>query len=134
MNARDINLDPSSRDDELAGLAEIRLLTVDGIDFRRVGVEALDGVVTLSGEVKTTSEKKQAEAVVGKVEGVCAVQNQLQVIRESPARSSAFAPRLRVRATPRPEQILDGSLGAEAHRQILENGSSELISKVEGVQ
>jgi metal-sulfur cluster biosynthetic enzyme len=79
MNARDSNPGPAGRDESLADRAEIVLLTVDGADFRRVGVDALDGVVTLSGEVKTESEKKQAAAVVRRVSGVHDVNNQLQV-------------------------------------------------------
>ena len=115
MSATDTGLDSSRRDDLLAGLAEIRLLTVDGADFRRVGVEAVDGMVTLIGEVKTDSERIQAAAVVGKVEGVSAVDNQLQVIRESQDGSPY-------------NQGLDTKIPV----QILEKASSGRVSKTRG--
>ena len=83
MNARDSNPAPAGGDESLAGQAEVVLLTVDGADFRQVGVDAADGVVTLRGEVKTESERKQAAAVVRKLDGVHDVNNQLRVAHEA---------------------------------------------------
>jgi len=131
MNARDSNWDPAGRDELLAGLAEIRLLTVDGADFRRVGVEAVDGEITLSGVVETHSEREQAAAVVRRVEGVCAVNNQLQVAHEVSGRSTAYVQRRQIQAAIGPDPTFDE---VETSVQILENGSSGLISKARGVQ
>ena len=49
------------------------------IDERRIGVSAIDGVVTLTGEVSTYAEKLEAERTVERVAGVRGVVNELKV-------------------------------------------------------
>ncbi len=49
------------------------------IDERRIGVSAIDGVVTLTGEVSTYAEKLKAERAVERVAGVRGVVNELKV-------------------------------------------------------
>ena len=49
------------------------------IDERRIGVSAIDGVVTLTGEVSTYAEKWKAERTVERVAGVRGVVNELKV-------------------------------------------------------
>lgn len=73
---------PTPTDDVLAGTAEVVLLSTDGADFRRVWVEAADGVVTLNGKVGTQSEKLEAAAAVRNVDGVTDVNNLLEVSPE----------------------------------------------------
>ena len=73
-------------DENLADRAEVALLTTDGADFRRVGVDAVAGVVTLRGRVGTESEKNEAAASVRKVDGVHQVNNQIEVAPDSGAR------------------------------------------------
>lgn len=47
----------------------------------RVGVETNNGVVVLTGEVETASEKSRAGTVTSQVKGVRQVVNNLQVIK-----------------------------------------------------
>jgi hyperosmotically inducible protein len=47
----------------------------------RVGVETNNGVVYLTGEVETATEKSRAGTVAGQVKGVKRVVNNLQVIK-----------------------------------------------------
>jgi osmotically-inducible protein OsmY len=49
------------------------------IEERRIGVSAIDGVVTLTGEVSTYAEKLKAERAVERVAGVRGVVNELKV-------------------------------------------------------
>ena len=49
------------------------------IDERRIGVSAIDGVVTLTGEVSTYAEKLEAQRTVERVAGVRGVVNELKV-------------------------------------------------------
>ena len=127
MNARHTKPGPGD-DESLAGRAEVVLLTVDGTDFRDVGVEAQDGLVTLSGEVKTESERKQAAAVVCKIDGVHTVDNKLEIGAEE----LMIAPdcqglKNRVEAALNSDKPFEGVRAALAHggdkpAQILENG------------
>ena len=47
----------------------------------RVGVETNNGIVVLTGEVETATEKSRAGTVVSQVKGVKRVVNNLQVIK-----------------------------------------------------
>ena len=49
------------------------------IDERRIGVAVMDGVVTLTGEVSSFSEKWRAERAVERVDGVRGIVNELEV-------------------------------------------------------
>lgn len=57
--------------------ADVGLRTVTGID-----VDSADGVVTLKGRVSSASEKRRAEQVAKKVDGVNSVKNQLRIEAE----------------------------------------------------
>ena len=54
--------------------ADVGLRTMTGID-----VDSEDGVVTLKGKVNTADNKKRAEEVAKKVDGVKRVKNELKV-------------------------------------------------------
>ncbi|HEX6810410.1 MAG TPA: BON domain-containing protein [Planctomycetota bacterium] len=58
-------------------LAELRW--EPGIDSSRIGVAIEKGVVELTGQVRTFTEKRAAEAAVKRVRGVFAVANELEV-------------------------------------------------------
>jgi osmotically-inducible protein OsmY len=58
-------------------LAEIRW--EPGIDSSRIGVAVEQGVVALTGQVRTFAERQVVEAAVKRVRGVTAVANELQV-------------------------------------------------------
>jgi osmotically-inducible protein OsmY len=47
--------------------------------FRAIGVSAHDGVVTLNGHVRNFSQKLAAEKAVGRVKGVKAVAEEIEV-------------------------------------------------------
>jgi osmotically-inducible protein OsmY len=49
------------------------------VDERRIGVAVLDGIVTLTGEVGTYSEKWRAERAVERVAGVRGIANEIDV-------------------------------------------------------
>src|SRR4051794_34754569 len=66
-------------DSELRHDVEKELEWDPAIDERRIGVAVLDGVVTLTGEVTTFSEKWRAERTVERVAGVRGVANELEV-------------------------------------------------------
>ena len=66
-------------DSELRRNVEKELEWDPAIDERRIGVAVIDGVVTLTGEVTTYSEKWKAERTVERVAGVRGVANELEV-------------------------------------------------------
>jgi osmotically-inducible protein OsmY len=74
---------PSFTDETLAGHAEFILLSTDGADFRGVGVDSVEGVITLCGKVRTESEKREAAAALRNLEGVLRVDNYLEVAPEA---------------------------------------------------
>jgi osmotically-inducible protein OsmY len=66
-------------DSELRRDVERELEMEPSIDERRIGVAVLDGIVTLTGEVRSYAEKWQAERTVERVTGVRGVANELVV-------------------------------------------------------
>jgi osmotically-inducible protein OsmY len=50
------------------------------VDAHRIGVAVTDGIVTLTGEVKSFAEKWNAERAVERVEGVLGVANEIKVL------------------------------------------------------
>ena len=66
-------------DKELRQAVEQALDWEPGIDAKGIGVSVEDGVVTLSGQVPTFAEKREAEKVTGMVRGVRAVACELEV-------------------------------------------------------
>ncbi|GAA3913038.1 MULTISPECIES: molecular chaperone OsmY [Gibbsiella] len=56
-----------------------KLLTDDIVPSRNVKVETTDGVVQLSGEVKTQAQAERAESIAKSIDGVKSVKNDLTV-------------------------------------------------------
>jgi hypothetical protein len=50
----------------------------------QIEVSSVDGVVTLRGRVESEAERNHAEAVAGRVDGVQAVENQLEAAETTP--------------------------------------------------
>jgi hyperosmotically inducible protein len=67
--------------DDAAITAKVKKALVDAYDIkaRRVDVDTLDGVVTMTGVVETETGYRRAEELAGAVEGVRTVTNLLQV-------------------------------------------------------
>ena len=68
---------------ELAARVKRALEGEAKIQAAGIDVTAADGKVTLWGTTTTASERRRAEAVAKKVEGVSAVDNQLKVVKGS---------------------------------------------------
>jgi osmotically-inducible protein OsmY len=66
-------------DSELRRDVERELEWEPSVDERRIGVSVLDGIVTLTGEVGSYSEKWKAERAVERVAGVKGIANDLVV-------------------------------------------------------
>jgi osmotically-inducible protein OsmY len=66
-------------DHELRRDVERQLEWEPAVDERRIGVSVLDGVVTLTGDVRTYAQRWKAERTVERVEGVRGVVNELKV-------------------------------------------------------
>jgi len=75
-------------DTELRREIERELEWEPSVDERRIGVSVLDGIVTLTGEVTSYSEKWRAERAVERVEGVRGIVNEL-VVKPDTERSDA---------------------------------------------
>src|SRR5687768_15423042 len=59
---------------------KIALMTADGFDAVDLGVDTVNGVVTLHGKVSTEGDKARAERIAKEVDKVKGVKNQLQVV------------------------------------------------------
>jgi osmotically-inducible protein OsmY len=66
-------------DNELRRDVERELEWEPSVDERRVGVSVIDGIVTLTGDVASYSEKWHAERAVERVDGVRGIANDLEV-------------------------------------------------------
>jgi osmotically-inducible protein OsmY len=66
-------------DSELRRDVERELEWEPTVDERQIGVSVVDGIVTLTGEVGSFSEKWHAERAVERVEGVRGIANELEV-------------------------------------------------------
>jgi len=66
-------------DNELRRDVERQLEWEPAVDERRIGVSVMDGVVTLTGDVRTYAQRWKAERTVERVEGVRGVVNELKV-------------------------------------------------------
>jgi osmotically-inducible protein OsmY len=66
-------------DEQLRQGVEAELDFEPSIDARKIGVAVLDGVVTLTGQVSSFTEKWEAERVVERVAGVRGIANEIQV-------------------------------------------------------
>ncbi len=68
-----------SHDEKLQKIVMAQLQWDPSIDAAKIGVTAVDGVVTLSGHVETFAEKHAAEAATRLVKGVRAVVEEIEV-------------------------------------------------------
>ena len=50
------------------------------IDARKIGVAVIDGIVHLTGEVRTYTDKRRAERAVERVDGVRGIANDIEVV------------------------------------------------------
>ena len=66
-------------DSELRRDVERELEWEPSVDERRIGVSVVDGIVTLTGEVGTYSERWKAERTAERVAGVKGIANELEV-------------------------------------------------------
>src|SRR3954469_14215443 len=66
-------------DSDLRRDVERELEWEPSVDERRIGVAVVDGIVTLTGEVGTYSEKWRAERAVERVAGVRGIANEIDV-------------------------------------------------------
>jgi osmotically-inducible protein OsmY len=78
--------DEMKSDVELREDIERELEWEPSVDERRIGVSVVDGIVTLSGEVTSFSERWNAERAVERVSGVRGIANELKV-KSASARS-----------------------------------------------
>jgi osmotically-inducible protein OsmY len=66
-------------DNDLRRDVEHQLEWEPSVDERQIGVSVVDGVVTLTGEVKSYAEKWKAERTAEQVSGVKAIANRIEV-------------------------------------------------------
>jgi hyperosmotically inducible periplasmic protein len=62
---------------------KIALMTTDNVSAADLNIDTVNGVVTLHGKVATEGEKRKAEQVATKIEGVKSVKNLLQIVPNS---------------------------------------------------
>lgn len=67
-------------DDGLKKRAEFALFTTDAFNLELIEIRVEEGVVTLSGDVRSEAERLLAERVVADVDGVQSVENRLEVL------------------------------------------------------
>lgn len=68
-------------DTEITGSVKTKLLADDMVKGLRIDVDTRDGVVTLTGEVKSQAEKDQALKLARETEGVKSVTDRMTVVR-----------------------------------------------------
>jgi len=71
-------------DDQLYDQVRMRLISDTTVQGGRIDVEVSEGVVKLSGRVRTSKAKEKATKVVKKIKGVKSVENQLVVDNATP--------------------------------------------------
>jgi osmotically-inducible protein OsmY len=77
--------------DELRTDVEDELEWEPSVDHRRIGVAVDDGIVTLTGDVRSYAEKLKAERAVERVKGVTGIANELAVRPSSERTDSDIA-------------------------------------------
>ncbi len=82
-----------SSDDELRRRVERDLETAADIDARRIIVSVVDGIVTLAGQVRSYSEKWEAERVVERLPHVRGIANEIEVHSDTTQTDSDLARR-----------------------------------------
>lgn len=73
---------PPATDEQIARAVRILLEINRSIDETKIKVSCKDGVVTLTGTVRSKGERKLAEKLAKKIEEVKKVENKLMVIPE----------------------------------------------------
>src|SRR2546427_9446563 len=68
---------------ELAARVKKALEGAPKVQAAAIDVTAADGKVTLWGTLATAAERKRAQSVAGKVDGVTSVDNQIKVVKGS---------------------------------------------------
>jgi len=91
----------------LTSYVEAKLAEDSFITLTRVGVEANNGTVYLTGEVETAEQKSRIESLASQVEGVKEVENNLQVL---PSRYGSRSRRRAVFCAPFEESEVEPSL------------------------
>jgi hyperosmotically inducible periplasmic protein len=85
--AKDASMKSAAYDAWITTDAKARLLATADVPALEVNVDTTNGVVTLFGTVPTETAKRVAELEVKKIDGVRAVQNELQIVPESMAKA-----------------------------------------------
>ena len=83
LSAANAQTNPESVDDKLAHRVEFELYSTKAISLKTVQIHAVNGTVTLSGNVSSRAEKLLAEKTAQTVEGVRKVVNSLAVMDEA---------------------------------------------------
>jgi hyperosmotically inducible protein len=83
LSAANAQTNPESVDDKLAHRVEFELYSTKAISLKTVQIHAVNGTVTLSGNVSSRAEKLLAEKTAQTVEGVRKVVNSLAVTDEA---------------------------------------------------
>jgi hyperosmotically inducible periplasmic protein len=70
----------STKDAWLASKTKIALYADERVSGNAINVDARDGMIVLRGKVTSTEEKKAAEDIARRIEGVTLVKNNLEVV------------------------------------------------------
>ncbi len=88
-----VSPDAVTDDEQLRRDVAARLEADPGVDARRIVVSVAGGVVTLAGEVRSYSEKWEAERVVERMPGVRGIANDIEVRGDTTRDDSEIARR-----------------------------------------
>jgi hypothetical protein len=104
-------------DAQVATDVQTKIYSDPGIQSRQVGVQAANGVVTLSGDVNNDSERASAASDAATVDGVKTVVNNLQVqqAQASPPPPPAHNPVKREKKQTAHQRKSDNSADADTH-------------------
>jgi hyperosmotically inducible protein len=84
---KDASMTSATYDAWITTDVKARLLATADVPALEVNVDTNNGIVTLFGSVPTETAKRAAEAEVKKIDGVKAVQNELQIVPKSMAKA-----------------------------------------------
>jgi hyperosmotically inducible periplasmic protein len=106
-------------DSAITAKLKTKLATDSQTSAIKIGVETKSGVVTLTGNVPTDTEKTKAETLAKSTEGVKRVQNEIKVTPES---SSNFGDKAGEAAKEAGETISDAAILAKLKAKLLADG------------
>ncbi len=96
------NFSKAPDDPQIVEAIKSQLFDHPELKSRNVSVASSEGVVTLSGQVKSQSERLRVEEIARQVPGVEEVRDSLEVVEDQPKAARAIpAPPLRSRTQPR---------------------------------